>query len=339
MPDERYQNTPTVVTTDISQAARALRQGRLVAFPTETVYGLGANAWDADAVARVFAVKQRPFFDPLIVHLGDFGLLPQIVRDVPPLAQRLIKAFWPGPLTLVLPKQPRVPDLVTSGLPTVAVRMPSAPLARRLLRMAAVPVAAPSANLFGRVSPTDAEAVVEQLAGRIPLVLDGGVCSVGVESTVVQPTANGVLLLRPGGVPTEAIEGLGIPVHHAPHTPTETADAPVERAPSPGMLPRHYAPRTPLKFFERPQDVPAELLTGPVGWLALGPPPAEWADRFVHVETLSPEGSDVEAARNLFAALRRLDAGPARRIIAIAVPNTGLGRAINDRLRRAATST
>ncbi len=333
MPKQPLAFRPTVVTTDHRHAARALREGRLVAFPTETVYGLGANALDVDAVARVFAVKQRPFFDPLIVHIGDASRLSELVRDIPPLADRLIKAFWPGPLTLVLPKRPNVPDLVTAGLPTVAVRMPSAPIARQLLCLAAVPVAAPSANLFGRVSPTTAEAVVEQLAGRIPMVLDGGPCPVGIESTVVQPRTDHVVLLRPGGVPVEAIEALGIPVR-----PPQVSDEPAASQPAPGMLPRHYAPRTPLHLFDRLEDVPRDLMRGAVGWLALTAPPSDLADRFVHVEALSAEGSDIEAARNLFAALRRLDAGPAERIIALAVPETGLGRAINDRLRRAAAT-
>lgn len=341
MPEQHHVPRPTVVTTDEHRAARVLREGGLVAFPTETVYGLGANALDEDAVARIFAVKQRPLFDPLIVHVADVSQLSELAAEVPPLAHRLMKAFWPGPLTVVLPRRARVPDIVTAGLPTVALRMPAAPVARRLLRLADVPVAAPSANLFGRISPTTAEAVVEQLAGRIPLVLDGGPCPVGVESTVVRPAADHVVLLRPGGVSVEAIEALGIPVRPVSSDATSSVtsmEPPRHAPPSPGMLPRHYAPRTPLHFFDRLEDVPAELLRGSVGWLALDAPPAGLKDRFVHVEVLSPQGSDVEAARNLFAALRRLDSGPAQRILALAVPEQGLGRAINDRLRRAAAT-
>jgi len=187
-------------TTSVTAAAEFLRAGKLVAFPTETVYGLGANALDAGAVARVFEVKNRPHFDPLIVHIADEAWLPRLVIEIPSSARKLAEAFWPGPLTLVLPKTDLIPDLVTSGLPGVAVRMPSHPMARQLLRETDLPIAAPSANPFGQLSPTTAQHVAETLGDRIDLILDGGPCEVGVESTVVQVHADGAVLLRQGGI-------------------------------------------------------------------------------------------------------------------------------------------
>lgn len=224
-----------------------------MAFATETVYGLGANALNAISVARIFEAKGRPRFDPLIVHLADATEVERVVAEFPTVARKLADAFWPGPLTLVLPKRDCVPDLVTSNLPHVAVRVPGHPLAREMIRLAGCPVAAPSANLFGRVSPTTAEHVLEQLAGRIDLVLDGGPCSVGVESTVLDVTTLPPTLLRPGGIPVEAIEGLIGPVARvsaAGASPTPLA--------APGMLPQHYAPRTPLRLVRDWHAVPGD---------------------------------------------------------------------------------
>lgn len=315
------------VGVDVAHAARLLREGKLVSFATETVYGLGANALDVNAVARVFAVKNRPHFDPLIVHVAERSWLPRLISTWPETAERLANRFWPGPLTLVLPKTELVPDLVTSGLPSVAVRMPSHPLALELLRLADVPVAAPSANPFGQLSPTRAEHVVERLGEQIDYVLDGGPCSVGVESTVLLLEPDRAVLLRPGGVPLEEIEAVIGPVA----LPSLGTMSDHEAAPSPGMLPQHYAPRTPLRIVEDLSQVTASQR---FGLLTLQPPPN--ASRFAAVETLSAQGDLTEAAANFFAALRRLDAASVDQIVAMEFPNHGLGRALNDRLRRAA---
>ncbi len=319
------------IISDIRLAAQALREGRLVAFPTETVYGLGADAINEYAVAGVFAAKERPEFDPLIVHLADTIFLKQIVTEIPPVAARLAERFWPGPLTLVLPKQEKIPDLVTAGAPTVAVRVPDHPVARELLFEAGIPVAAPSANRFGRLSPTTAAHVAEQLDGRIDWILDGGPCRVGVESTVVRPEGDTVELLRHGGVTVEALEEcLGVPVRVA----TPVLD---ERTPavSPGTLASHYAPLVPLQLL--PMVARETLPTARLGWLAFRHAP-EWARPGDAVEVLAPDGNLQAATAVFFAALRRLDAAGVSAIIAEPFPETGLGRALNDRLRRAAAT-
>lgn len=316
--------------TDIDYAARCLQQGRLVAFATETVYGLGANALDAQAVARIFAAKNRPRFDPLIVHIADRSWLPRLVTSWPARAGELANRFWPGPLTLVVPKTDLIPDLVTSGLPTVGIRMPDHPQALRLLTRADMPVAAPSANPFGRVSPTCAQHVADSLGDRVDYILDGGRCAVGIESTVLQIVDDRVVLLRHGGVSLERIESAIGPVD----TPTRVTTHPEEAAPAPGMAPQHYAPRTPLMVVTAWSDVtgaPEERL----GVITLAPPPVP--HRFAAIEVLSSRGDLTEAAANLFAAMRRLDALSLDRIVAVAVPNHALGRAINDRLTRAAS--
>ncbi len=313
---------------DVAHAARLLRDGKLVSFATETVYGLGASALDVNAVARVFAVKNRPYFDPLIVHIAERSWLPRLVTSWPETAERLATKFWPGPLTLVLPKTELVPDLVTSGLPSVAVRMPSHPLALELLRLAEVPVAAPSANLFGQLSPTCAEHVADRLGDQIDYLLDGGPCSVGVESTVLLLESDGtVRLLRPGGVELEEIEAVIGPLSQRLHSTAANDQA----APSPGLLPQHYAPRTPLVIVE---DIATITSPERCGVLSLQSHPA--AHRFEAAEVLSASGNLTEAAANFFAALRRLDAAQVKRIIAEPLPNHGLGVALNDRLTRAA---
>jgi L-threonylcarbamoyladenylate synthase len=315
---------------DVGRAAAIVRRGGLVAFPTETVYGLGADALDARAVARIFAAKNRPAFDPLIVHISDSGELARLVREVPDVGRLLAERFWPGPLTLVFPKTDLVPDLVTSGLPTVAVRMPDHLVALELLRRAGTPLAAPSANKFGGLSPTRAEDVVEQLGEEIDYVLDGGPCRVGVESTVLSlaevPAGALPRVLRLGGLALEDIEAAIGPVAHA-----EAQEEGIAARPSPGMLSRHYAPWTPLRVRsagERARDGSRR------GLLAFQAGPAEGG--YAAVEVLSPTGDLVEAAAGLFVALRRLDALGLDGIDAELAPETGLGRAINDRLRRAA---
>jgi L-threonylcarbamoyladenylate synthase len=310
---------------NLTEAAGILRAGGLVAIPTETVYGLAANALDARACAAIFEAKQRPWFDPLIVHIADAADLERLCRPIDDRARRAVERFWPGPLTLVLPKTDAVPELVTSGLPTVAVRMPAHPVARELIRLAGVPLAAPSANLFGRLSPTTAEHVREQLGDRVKVVIDGGPCAIGVESTIVDLSGPAPVLLRPGGVPVEELAAVVGELRPA---------APVtERPTAPGQLASHYAPRTRLIVVRgdaRPDVV------GRVGLLAYRRPAN--AEAYAAVETLSASGDPREAAANLFAGLHRLDAAGLDVIHAEALPEVGLGRAIMDRLRRAAAA-
>lgn len=321
------------ITSDISAAADALKRGELVAFATETVYGLGGVALWPETVARIFEVKGRPTFDPLIVHLPELRHVERYVTRIPPLARALADRFWPGPLTLVLPKVPEIPDLVTSGLGSVAVRVPAHPMALELLRQTGLPVAAPSANLFGRVSPTTAQHVADQLGDRIDWILDGGPCSVGVESTVLSiPDLGPPTLLRPGGVTVEEIEDLIGPVLTPGH---QGQDSEAQPQVAPGQLPQHYAPTTPIVIASCTSgDGPEWERAARVGFLAFQT--CSDVDCFAAIEILSPSGNLREAAANLFAAMRRLDALGLDLIIAQPFPESGLGRAINDRLRRAA---
>ncbi|MGE0609813.1 MAG: L-threonylcarbamoyladenylate synthase [Pirellulales bacterium] len=309
---------------NIAAAAKVLRSGGLVALPTETVYGLGANALDPVACAGIFAAKERPFFDPLIVHVADGDMVEQLTTGLGDAARLLAKRFWPGPLTMVLRKSAEgVPDIVTSGLPTVAVRMPSHPVALELIRLAGCPVAAPSANLFGRLSPTTAEHVADQLGGRADFILDGGPCAVGVESTIIDLSGDTPKLLRPGGVSLEQLQSV------LPSIIVVTGST--EQPTAPGQLATHYAPRTPLVIFDEhpPQVSPGQKL----GLLTLRPSPD--AHRFAAAVSLSDDGDLAEAATNLFAALHRLDSANLQAIHAQALPRTGLGRAMMDRLERA----
>ncbi len=307
---------------NLERAAQIIRSGGLVAFPTETVYGLGANALEATAVAKIFEAKKRPSFDPLIVHVADREMLPAVVREVPPLAERLFERFWPGPLTLVLPKSAEVPGLVTAGLPTVAVRMPAHPVALELIRRADLPVAAPSANPFGYLSPTRAEHVERMLGNRVDLILDGGRTAFGVESTIVL-LAERPVLLRYGAVTVEELKDvLGT---------LELRVGESEKPLVPGQLPQHYAPRTPIHIAP-PEAIPPELRRR-VGYLAFQQVPKG----FKVVKVLSPTGDLREAAAHLFEALHQLDRLGLEAIYAEPVPEMGLGRAIMDRLRRAAS--
>lgn len=310
----------------IAAAADVIRRRETVAFPTETVYGLGADAFSARAVARVFAAKERPRFDPVIVHVASPEAVGSLWTSVSPLARTLIERFWPGPLTLVLPRRKRVPGIVTAGLPTVAVRMPDHPVALALIRAAERPIAAPSANRFGRVSPTHHDAVVDQLGGRIGAILAGGTTPVGIESTVVSLVDDPPLVLRPGGVPLEALREIVPGLRMGP------VAGPLA---SPGTLPRHYVPATPLLLLERG---PAPDGSEPLDRLACGflAFQEEWSG-FERVEVLSPRGDLVEAGAGLFAALDRLDRAGLAAIVAEPVPEEGLGVAIMDRLRRAAS--
>jgi L-threonylcarbamoyladenylate synthase len=310
----------------VGQAASLLRQGELVAFPTETVYGLGADARNARAVAAIFAAKGRPVFNPLISHFPDAAAaFAEVVAD--DRARQLAARFWPGPLTLVLPRRAdsRIDALASAGLPTLAVRVPAHPLALALLREAGVPVAAPSANRSGQVSPTNAAHVLAGLRGRLAAVLDGGSCAVGVESTVLDLSTPVATLLRPGGLPREALEAEIGPVALS----GAGAGAGDAARPSPGMLLSHYAPGLPVRL-------DARSVTAEEALLAFGRPlPGAGT-----VWQLSEAGDVVEAAARLFAGLRWLDTEGAllglRAIAAMPVPDTGLGLAINDRLRRAA---
>ncbi len=309
--------------TDLGRAAAHLRAGELVAIPTETVYGLAANALDAAASLRIFEAKERPAFDPLIVHVHSREQALGLCEPPPAEALVLMDAFWPGPLTLVLRKRARIPDVVTSGLDTVALRQPAHPLAAKLLKSLDFPLAAPSANLFGRTSPTTAAHVAEQLETGVAYILDGGACSVGVESTILGWEAGQCVLYRPGGAPIEAIEELVGRV-----SPAQCRILPA----APGMLAAHYAPRTPLELGEL-DELLAQHAHERVAVLAFERARPAFASR-----VLSRSGDLAEAARNLFAALRELDASGAQRILAEPAPETGLGRAINDRLRRAAAA-
>lgn len=319
--------------TDIELAAELIAAGKLVAFATETVYGLGADATNSAAVAQVFAVKHRPTFDPLIVHFDSVEHVRMTFRSFPEQANQLAERFWPGPLSIVLPRaECGFSDLVSAGLSTVAVRVPSHRMARDLIAKAGRPVAAPSANLFGRISPTTASHVVDQLGEKIDYILDGGPCTVGVESTVIRVSELSVELLRHGGITIEQLtSACRCDVIDVPkETDTNTRESRNTPMPSPGMTEQHYAPRTPLTLVD---SIPERIPEGQVGLIALQPPDDSGA--FSQVETLSNSGDPREAATNLFAALRRLDAATLDRIVAVRLPDEGLGRAINDRLNRA----
>lgn len=302
----------------IEEAAQVLRRGGLVAFPTETVYGLGSVATNDRAVARIFQAKQRPAHNPLIVHVADRAAATPLAIWTEA-GEALAAAFWPGPLTLVLAREPSAPisPLVTVGLATIALRAPSAPTAQKLLQATLLPLAAPSANPSGQVSPTTAAHVVAGLGDVVDLVIDGGPCSVGVESTVVDVSGEQVRLLRPGGVPREAIEAIVGPLLDS------VADGPIQ---SPGQLESHYAPRAAVRL-EALQPAPGEAFLGFGNMIGKGA---------VAARNLSPTGDLDEAARNLFAMLRQLDDAGVATIAVAPIPQQGLGEAINDRLRRAA---
>jgi L-threonylcarbamoyladenylate synthase len=308
---------PAGAAAAIPDAAVRLRAGRLVAFPTETVYGLGGDATNEDAVAAIFAAKGRPHFNPLIVHIRDLAEAETLaVLNAP--ARHAAARFWPGPLTLVLPRQPAagLALLASAGLDTVAIRVPAHPVAQALLRETGRPIAAPSANRSGRVSPTSAAHVAEDLGGDVALILDDGPSPVGLESTVLDLSGEAPALLRPGAVTFEALTALLGPIALPGRGPPK----------SPGMLPSHYAPRLPVRVGAT-EACPGEAL------LAFGPdaPPG-----FAEVLWLSRSGDLAEAAVNLFAMLRRLDRPCFTGIAAMPIPEHGLGRAVNDRLRRAA---
>jgi L-threonylcarbamoyladenylate synthase len=330
----------------VQRAAAILRAGGTVAFPTETVYGLGANALDDQAVAKIFAAKQRPSWDPLIVHISDAEMLQRVAAEVPPAAQRLAERFWPGPLTLLLRKKDLVPDAVTAGRPKVGVRMPQHPVARALVRAAAVPIAAPSANRFGRTSPTCAAHVLEDLDGRIDAILNAGETWHGLESTVLDACETPCVLYRPGIISLDQIRAAGVEAI-AFQEPAKLHEVPPESLPSPGVGLRHYAPRATLVLIEGQGETQALALEQ-----ALRQATAEGLkaglmlpDDFApHMATLDavvfawgcwqrPE----ELARRLFAGLRFLDHAGAEVILCPVPAAEGIGIAIRDRLRKAAS--
>lgn len=306
-------------------AAEFLRAGKLVAIPTETVYGLAGNAMDPEVLLNIFAVKNRPHFDPLILHMASAEMMDELAYAIPATARKLADAFWPGPLTLVLPRRDHVPDLACSGLDTVALRIPDHPMTRSLLGMLAFPLAAPSANPFGYISPTSPRHVLDQLEGSIAMVLDGGPCRVGLESSIVGFEGERAILYRLGGLSREQLESICGPMELALN---HSADP---RAP--GQLKSHYAPRVPL-FLGDPALLAWEHPGRRLGVLAFNTlPEGPW----VASRVLSETADLAEAARNFFGMLRELDRSELDIILAEKLPDEGLGRAVNDRLERAAT--
>jgi len=316
----------TVIGKDISAAKRFLEEGETIGIPTETVYGLAANALNEDAVLKIFSVKNRPHFDPLIVHTYSKDTIKDYVEEIPALAEKLIDAFMPGPVTVLLKKKNIIPDLVTSGLDNVAIRIPNHPLTIELLKQLSFPLAAPSANPFGYISPTTSHHVFDQLQGRIPYILDGGSTEVGVESTIIGFEEGEAIVYRLGGLAIEEIERV---IGEVKINLNESSNPK-----SPGMLKSHYAPNKNLTIrgFD---DLMTEKQRGNIGVIAFD----EYVDviELKNQILLSPKGDLNEAAKNLFAAMRKLDASDVEKIIAVKFPEVGLGRAINDRLRRASS--
>ncbi len=337
-----HKRTPILPGNDpasIEHAASVLSAGGLVGLPTETVYGLAAHALDPLAVAKVFEAKARPSFDPLIVHVASAEDVQRyaVMDDT---AKRLAQAFWPGPMTLVLPRQknaeglPIVPDLVTAGLDSVALRVPSHKVAQALLKFSGLPLAAPSANRFGSISPTTAQHVFDELGDRVDVILDGGPCKRGVESTVLRVSGQVVEVLRLGSLAVEAIEALlERSVALLPPTSSPGLEGVGQALPSPGLTQRHYAPRTPMRLVDTSTAIPAADPSKRIAMMGMGDLPAERLGYAV-VRNLSESGDLTHAAARLFATLRELDAMGLDGIVALAVPDVGLGRAINDRLKR-----
>jgi L-threonylcarbamoyladenylate synthase len=316
----------SIIGTDIHKAQKTLEQGSLVAIPTETVYGLAANGLVADAVAKIFAAKNRPAFDPLILHTHSIYEIKKYVTSIPSVLDRLAKHFWPGPLTLLLEKKEIVPDLVTSGLPMVAFRIPNHNLTLSLLQKLNFPIAAPSANPFGYISPTTAQHVENQLGEQVQYILDGGACKVGVESTIVGIEDNKVMIYRLGGLSMEAIEAVIGKVEVKLHSSSNPK--------APGMLESHYAPRKPMLL----GNIPEMIKSFPNKKLGILSFQKNYSVNYP-TYLLSPKGDTLEAASNLFAYMRLLDSLDIDIILAEELPEAQLGRAINDRLRRAAATT
>ena len=310
------------VSTDIHYAAQLIRDGKIVAFPTETVYGLGADALNALAVARIFELKERPSFDPLIVHIADLADISRLTRTTDNRVQLLAKAFWPGPLTIILPKSSLIPDIVTSGMDTVGIRMPANPIALALIREAGCPVAAPSANKFGQLSPTLAKHVAKQLPD-VDYILDGGQSEVGIESTIISLNDRGFEILRHGSITREEIEEI-IPFYALPEEEKTNIV-------SPGMLKSHYSPGKPMYILDADYKEPTDRSR--MGLLSYK---GENTGGYACVETLSPTGDLKTCAINLFAAIHRLEESDIECIVSQVVPENGIGIAVMDKLRKAA---
>ncbi|MEM0542370.1 L-threonylcarbamoyladenylate synthase [Flavobacterium sp. j3] len=309
---------------EILKAATLLKQGNVVAIPTETVYGLAANAFDGNAVKQIFEIKQRPLFNPLIVHIKSIDYLENIVSSIPPKAMILAKHFWPGALTLVLPKKEIIPNVVTAGKDTVGIRVPSHPTALELLNQLDFPLAAPSANPFGYISPTTTAHVQNQLGAKIPFILDGGNCQKGIESTIIGFENNEPILYRVGAISKEEIENCIGKIN----SKTKAASSPE----APGMLSKHYSPRTPLMVSD---DIISDLekyKNQAVGFIVFSDLNLNASEKYIQVSTTS---NLEEAAQNLYAAMHQLDAAGFELIIAEKFPETGLGISLNDRLYRA----
>ena len=308
--------------TSVSEAARLLKEGEVVAIPTETVYGLAGNAFEPKALAKIFAAKERPTFDPLIVHIADIAQLSDIAKDIPEAAYKLAEAYWPGPMTIILPKKDCIPDLCTSGLPSVAVRFPSHPVAQAIIKESGLPLAAPSANLFKHVSPTTAEHVAAQLADRIAGIVDGGPCAVGVESSIIS-LAGSPTVLRPGAITPEMFAKILGNVNVK-----DSTSKPGQPMAAPGQCDTHYRPQVPLYFGELPAGykLPANTVRIAFG-KQNGPIPA--------TVNLSESGDMAEATANLYAFMHDLDKPEYNLILVDPIPNVGVGMALNDRLKRA----
>lgn len=314
-----------VITSDIDQVADSLQNEEVAAIPTETVYGLAGNIFSEKAIRRVYEVKQRPRFNPLIVHIADVSEMGKVASSIPPLAQALAEKFWPGPLTLLLPKKDTVPDIITAGKDTVAVRVPNHPVTLALLQQLPFPLAAPSANPFGSISPTTAEHVAAYFKDEFPFILEGGPCKKGIESTIIGFNEEGAIIYRYGSLAIEEIESITGPLQEYIRN-EENPDAP-------GMLLRHYAPATKTILSSDIEKSISENLGKRIGLLLFND--QHQSNQVAVVETLSANGSMEEAASNLYAAMHRLDHNDLDIIIAERFPDKGLGRSINDRLQRA----
>jgi L-threonylcarbamoyladenylate synthase len=314
-----------MLTTDINKAKEVLQANELIAIPTETVYGLAGNAYDETALKKIFELKKRPFYNPLIVHLKSASCMYDVATDIPENALKLAEKFWPGPITLVLKKQAHISDLITAGKDTVAVRVPNHPVALALLEKLEFPLAAPSANPFGSISPTTAAHVLNYFGANLKVILDGGECANGLESTIVGFENNQVILYRHGSISVEEIEkivGKLMIITNNDKTPN-----------APGMLSRHYAPMTDTYLTDHISELIKSFKGKRIGLLLFKNHSTD--DTIMHQEVLSPSGDFAEAAKNLYAAMHRLDHSKLDVILAERLPNIGLGKTINDKLERA----
>ncbi len=326
-------------TADIStleQCGALLRNGELVCFPTETVYGLGANALDPEAVAKIFQTKNRPADNPLIAHISDFEMIGQVASSVPDEVKELTERFWPGPLTVVLPRRNDLPQIVSAGLDTVAVRCPEHPIARELIRAAGVPIVAPSANLSGRPSPTCLDHCREDLTGKISAIIDGGECSIGLESTVLLPLGERKLkILRPGGITVDMLEQAGFKVEVDPAVLAPVKDG--QKVASPGMLHRHYAPKAPMTIVSGDPEAVCKAIASkltPDTWVLAFD---EYLDRFPRALSFGSINDPLSQSQALFRALRAFDQLPCKEIYAMDPVGEGVGLAVRNRLLRAAS--